>query len=307
MVTQTHIDPVEATGTPPDAHESLRDRLQLRKVVRGIVVYAVLIGLCLFILLPVGWMLAAALKPDLEPVFSLPPEWFPTHNWEWDNFRRILTGEEFPFFRYTLNTCFVVAGNILGTLIACSLVAFAFARLRFRGSSVLFYLLIITMLIPWQAMMIPQFIMFFHLGWYGTYWPLIVPSFGGTAFFIFLIRQYMRTIPRELDEAARVDGLNYWQIYWRIILPLSAPALTVCAVFTFLWTWNDLLGPLIYLDADNKFTIAIGLANIATRAGNSQWNLLMAANLLSIIPPIAVYFFLQRRLIGGIASVGLKG
>ena len=114
-------------------------------------------------------------------------------------------------------------------------------------------------------------------------------------------------IRRRVDEAARVDGLSYWQIYWRIILPLSTPALTVCAVFAFLWNWNDLLGPLIYLNADNQFTVAIGLANLAQRAGNAQWNLLMAANFLSIIPPILVYFFLQRKLIGGIASVGLKG
>ncbi len=119
-------------------------------------------------------------------------------------------------------------------LISCSLVGFAFARLRFRGSKVLFYILIVTMLIPWQALMVPQFLFFVKIGWYGTYLPLIVPSFTGTAFFIFLIRQYMRTIPKDLDDAARVDGLNTWQIFWRIILPLSTPVLTVCAVFTFL-------------------------------------------------------------------------
>jgi multiple sugar transport system permease protein len=154
--------------------------------------------------------------------------------------------------------------------------------------------------------MVPQFLMFFKIGWYGTYLPLIVPSFGGTAFFIFLIRQYMRTIPRDLDDAARVDGLNTWQIFWRIILPLSTPVLTVCAVFTFLWNWNNLLGPLLYLDSDEKFTVAIGLANLVARS-DTPWNLMMAANLLSIIPPIVVYFFAQKKLIGGIASVGLKG
>ncbi len=267
--------------------------------------YALCLGLCSFILLPAGWMLTAALKPDLEPVFTVSPEWWPTKFWHWENFHRVLT-ETLPFLRYMFNTMVIVVGNILGTLISCSLVGFAFARLRFRGSKFLFYVVIVTMLIPWQALMVPQFLLFFKIGWYGTYLPLIVPSFGGSAFFIFLIRQYMRTIPRDLDDAARVDGLNTWQIFWRIILPLSTPVLTVCAVFTFLWSWNNLLGPLIYLNSESKFTVAIGLANLVTRAG-TPWNLLMAANLLSIIPPIIVYFFIQKRLIGGIASVGLKG
>lgn len=277
----------------------------LRPLLFRAAMYGLLVGLSAFILLPASWMLTAALKPDLEPVYTVTPEWFPTDFWRWENFVRVLT-EELPFLRYTINTSLIVAGNVLGILLSCSLVAFAFARLRFRGSKMLFYVVIVTMLIPWQALMVPQFLMFFKIGWYGTYLPLIVPSFGGSAFFIFLIRQYMRTIPRDLDDAARVDGLNTWQIYWRIILPLSKPVLTVCAVFTFLWNWNNLLGPLIYLDSEEKFTVAIGLANLVTTSG-TQWNLTMAANLLSIIPPIVVYFFVQKRLIGGIASVGLKG
>lgn len=279
--------------------------VRVRPVLFKVSMYLLLLLACGFILLPAGWMLTAALKPDLEPVFSPTPEWFPTEFWHWDNFRRVLV-DVMPFLRYSINTTVIVVGNILGVLISCSLVGFAFARLRFRGSRVLFYILIVTMLIPWQALMVPQFLMFFKIGWYGTYLPLIVPSFGGTAFFIFLIRQYMRTIPRDLDDAARVDGLNTWQIFWRIILPLSTPVLTVCAVFTFLWNWNNLLGPLIYLDDDSRFTVAIGLANLVTRAG-TPWNLLMAANLVTIIPVILVYFFVQKRLIGGIASVGLKG
>jgi multiple sugar transport system permease protein len=267
--------------------------------------YGLLLGLCGFILLPVGWMLTAALKPDLEPIFTPTPEWVPSEFWEWENFRRVLF-DVMPFFRYMVNTTIIVVANIIGVLISCSLVGFAFARLRFRGSKVLFYILIVTMLIPWQALMVPQFLLFVELGWYGTYLPLILPSFTGTAFFIFLIRQYMRTIPRDLDDAARVDGLNTWQIFWRIILPLSTPVLTVCAVFTFLWNWNNLLGPLIYLTNDNQFTVAIGLANIITRS-DTPWNLAMAANLIAILPCVIVYFFVQKKLIGGIASVGLKG
>jgi multiple sugar transport system permease protein len=270
-----------------------------------LVVYALCLAFCALILLPAGWMLTAALKPDLRPVFTVTPEWWPTEYWEWGNFRRVLT-DTLPFLRYTINTTIIVVANILGILLSCSLVGYGFARMRFRGSGVLFTVLIVTMLIPWQALMVPQFLMFFEIGWYGTYLPLIVPSFGGSAFFIFLIRQYMRTIPRDLDDAARVDGLNYWQIYWRIILPLSTPVLTVCAVFTFLASWNNLLGPLLYLDNEDEFTVAIGLANLVAR-DDTPWNLLMAANLIAIIPPVVVYFFVQKKLIGGIASVGLKG
>ncbi len=280
-------------------------RYRVRRVAYKSLMYALLIGLCSFIMLPVSWMFTAALKPDLAPVFTPTPEWFPSEHWEWGNFRRVLT-ETMPFLRYTVNTMIIVVGNILGMLISCSVVGFAFARLRFRGSKVLFYILIVTMLIPWQALMVPQFLLFVKIGWYGTYLPLIVPSFTGSAFFIFLIRQYMRTIPKDLDDAARVDGLNTWQIFWRIILPLSTPVLTVCAVFTFLWSWNNLLGPLIYLDSGDKFTVALGLANLVTRA-DTPWNLTMAANLVTIIPTVIVYFFVQKKLIGGIASVGLKG
>jgi multiple sugar transport system permease protein len=280
-------------------------RYRVRRVLYKALMYAILLGLTGVILLPVSWALTAALKPDLEPVFTPTPEWFPTDFWEWDNFRRVLT-DVMPFLRYSINTMIIVIANILVVLIVCSLVGFAFGRLRFRGSKVLFYVLIVSMLIPWQALMVPQFLFFVKLGWYGTYYPLIIPAFSWLAFFIFLIRQYMRTIPRDLDDAARVDGLNTWQIFWRIILPLSTPVLTVCAVFTFLWRWNDLLTPLIYLDDDSKFTVALGLANLVTRY-DTPWNLTMAANLVTVVPTVLVYFFVQKRLIGGIASVGLKG
>jgi multiple sugar transport system permease protein len=268
--------------------------------------YALLLGLSLMILLPLGWMVTVALKPDNVPVFTLPPQWFPTEYWEWGNFGRALTDPARPFLRYTVNTMIIVGGEIVGTLFSCSLVAYAFARLRFRGRDFLFSVLIITMLIPWQVLMIPQFLMFFKIGWYGTFLPLIVPAFFGNAFFIFLIRQYMRTIPRELELAARVDGCNHFQVFWHIVLPLCKPVLAVCVVFVFLGGWNDLLGPLIYLDSNDKFTVAIGMANMVTRA-DPNLNLLMAANLIMMIPAVLLYFFAQEKLIGGIASVGLKG
>ncbi len=286
------------------ADSALRYRAQ--RIAGQALAYGSLILLSAFVLMPLGWMLTVALKPDNMPYFTIPPEWFPTSYWEWNNFPRALLDSVQPFLRYTFNTLIIVLGNMVGTLFSCSLVAFAFARLRFRGSELLFNVLIITMLIPWQVLMIPQFLLYYKLGWYGTYLPLIVPSFTGNAFFIFLIRQYMRSFPRDLDESARIDGCNFWQVFWYIVLPLSTPVLVVCMVFVFQNTWSDLLGPLIYLDSNNKFTLAVGLANMVTRAG-TKWNLLMAANLITIIPMVVVYFFAQEKLIGGIASVGLKG
>jgi ABC-type glycerol-3-phosphate transport system permease component len=279
---------------------------RLRRRGGVVLAYATLLALCAVILLPLGWMFRAALTPDDISVFTIPPEWFPTQYWNWDNFTRALSNPLQPFGLYMFNTLVIAVGNIVGTVFSCSLAAYAFARLRFRGSEILFNVLIITMLIPWQVLMIPQFLMFQRIGWYGTFWPLIVPSFTGNAFFIFLIRQYMRTFPRDLDEAARVDGAGYWRIFRSIVLPLSVPALTVAVVFTFLGQWNNLLGPLIYLNDNSQFTVAIGLANFVTTAG-TQWNLLMAANLITMIPCIVIYFFAQKQLIGGIASVGLKG
>lgn len=279
---------------------------RLQRFIKVILTYAILLILCAFILMPLGWMITVALKPDNIPVFTFPPQWFPSEYWEWENFIRVLTNPMRPFLRYAFNTLIIVTGNLIGTVLSCSLVAYAFARLRFRGSNFLFNLLVITMLIPWQVLLIPQFLMFFKIGWYGTYLPLIIPSFTADAFFIFLIRQYMRTFPKDLDDAARIDGASFFQIFRYIVLPLSRPVLTVVAVLTYLEAWNDLLNPLIYLDSGEKFTLAIGIANFATRADPSM-NLLMAANLIVMIPPILLYFFAQEQLIGGIASVGLKG
>jgi ABC-type glycerol-3-phosphate transport system permease component len=296
------------SAQPATAHRSTTGVGALR--VRGLgghaLAYAFLLLLVAIVILPFGWMITVALKPNNAPVFTLPPEWFPTEYWHWENFRLALVDSTQPFGRYFLNTTMIVFFNIIGTLFSCSLAAYAFARLQFRGSELLFNILIITMLVPWQALIIPQFLLFFNLGWYGTYLPLIVPSFTGGAFYIFLIRQYMRTFPRDLDDAARIDGASYFRIYWDIILPLSRPVLMVVVVFVFLGGWSDLLGPLIYLNETNQFTLAIGLANFVHTSG-TEWNLLMAANLITILPILVVYYFAQGRLIGGIASVGMKG
>lgn len=277
-----------------------------RELARLAAVYAGLLALSALIILPLGWMLTVALKPDDISVFTNPPEWFPTEFFDWENFARALTNPERPFALYLFNTVWIEVFVVLGSVVSCALVAYPLARMKFRGRNTVFAIIVLTMLIPWQGLMVPQFLVFYHLGWYGTFLPLIVPSFFGTAFFIFLIRQYMRSIPIELDEAARLDGAGPFRIFWSIILPLSKPALAVCAVFTFLGTWNDLLGPVIYLNRNDQFTVAVGLAGFISKQ-NQDFNLLMAANIITIIPVMVLYFVAQKYLIGGIASVGLKG
>jgi len=277
-----------------------------QKTLVKIVLYAILFGLSAIVLLPLGWMLTAALTPDHTPIFTLPPQFFPTKYFQWSNFVDALANPKQPFLLFIFNTLKIFIGNILGSVFSCTLAAYAFSRMRFRGKEFLFNILIFTMLIPWAVLMIPTFIMFFKLGWYGTYLPLIVPSLFGNAFFIFLIRQYMATLPHELDEAARIDGCNFFQIYWHIILPLVRPVIAVQVVFLFLGCWGDLLGPLIYLTKTGTFTVAMGLANFTLREG-VKTNSLMAANLIMMIPPIILFAFAQKQLIGGIASVGIKG
>jgi multiple sugar transport system permease protein len=284
-----------------------------RRVAHGAFVYVCLIALTLFILLPLGWMLTAALKPDNVPVFTFPPEWFPTEHFNFGTFIDALTQPNEPYARFALNSLLLAGINIVGAVLSNSLIAYAFARLEFRGKNLLFAIVIATMLLPAPVLLIPQFLLFFNIGWYGTadgfpagYLPLTVPSFTGNAFFIFLLRQYMRTIPKELDEAARIDGAGHWTIYWRIVMPLSIPALVVVAVFTFLGVWNDFFGPLLYLDDPNWFTVPLALAREVSTVG-TEWNIVMAATLVAMLPPLIVYAFSQNKLMGGIASVGIRG
>jgi multiple sugar transport system permease protein len=287
--------------------------LASRKGIHVAFVYICLVALTLFILLPLGWMLTAALKPDNVPVFTFPPEWFPTEYFNLGTFVEALTQPNEPYARFALNSLLLAGVNIVGAVLSNSLIAYPFARLEFRGKRMLFAAVLATMLLPAPVLLIPQFLLFFNIGWYGTYngfpagyLPLMVPAFTGNAFFIFLLRQYMRTIPKELDEAARIDGANNWTIYWRIVMPLSIPALVVVAVFTFLGVWNDFFGPLLYLDDPDWFTVPLALAREVSTVG-TEWNIVMAATLIAMLPPLIVYAFSQNKLMGGIASVGIRG
>jgi multiple sugar transport system permease protein len=294
--------------------ESLNIRFWRRKsvtrTVHAVFVYSLLIGMGIVVMMPLSWMLTAAMRGPGETVYTVPVSWIPTESFHFENFYKVLFNENYPLWRPTMNTLMLVVLNITGVLLSNTLIAYAFARLDFPYKELLFRVVILTMLMPGVVLFIPSFLLFNILGWYGTYLPLWVGSFFGSAFFIFITRQYMRSFPKDLDDAARIDGCSRFGIYWRIILPLSKPVMTLMAVFTFMDVWNDFTGPLIYLNDPSKFTLAIALnyfRQSAFSGGAPTTNLVMAAALLSVIPMLILYFFAQEQLIGGIASVGLKG
>ncbi|MBX3085929.1 MAG: carbohydrate ABC transporter permease [Anaerolineae bacterium] len=272
------------------------------KVLGYIAVYALLIFVALIFMIPLLWMFSTSLKTRAE-VFAWPPSWLPA-NPNWQNYTNAFN--KYPLAQFMLNSAFLVAVNIIGHLVSVPIIAYGFARLRFPGKPILFVLMLSTMMVPGQIKLIPLYSMYSRLGMINTYWPLTLPSFFGEAFFIFLMIQYMRTIPKDLDEAARIDGAGTWTILYRVILPLCIPPMTVMTVFTFLWTWNEFLQPIIYLNNFSSYPISVGLAFFQGRYG-VEWNLFMAATLVSLAPVLILYFFAQKHLIGGIATVGLKG
>ncbi len=273
-----------------------------RRWLGPLVAYLTMTLIAIVVMIPLFWMFSTSLKERWE-IFAYPPQWIPD-NPQWQNYREAFT--KYPLGRFMLNSGFLVGANLVGELLAVPLVAYGFARLRFPGRNFLFLVMLGTMMIPIHSRLIPLFAMYTRLGWIDTYWPLIVPAFTGNAFFVFLMVQYIRTLPRDLDEAARIDGAGTWTILYRIILPLCKPVLAIIVVYTFWWTWNDFLLPLIFLNSFELFPIQLGLALFKGRY-SVEWNLFMAATLVSIIPVLVLYFFAQKQLIGGIASVGLKG
>ncbi len=278
------------------------NRRQAKKLIAYAIIYACLVFLAFIFMLPIFWMASTSLKQPQE-IMAWPPEWIPS-NPQWDNYAEAFS--KYPLGRYMLNSAFLVFANIIGELIAVPIIAYGFARFKFPFKNALFLLMLSTMMVPGHIKLIPLFRLYLRLGLIDTYWPLILPAFFGNPFFIFLMTQFIRTIPRDLDDAARIDGAGAWSILYRIIIPLSRPALTVVIVFTFLWTWNDFLRPIIYLRDYDSLPISVGLAFFQGRY-SVEWHLFMGATLVSIIPILVVYFFAQRHLIGGLSSIGIKG
>jgi multiple sugar transport system permease protein len=282
-----------------------RNSRALGTIVRSGVVYVILAVISAAFLLPLAWMLSVSLQ-DVRGVFAQPFVWIPTQP-RWENYSDVAT--LIPLGRYLLNTVIVTGLVLLGTLLSCSLVAYGFSRIRFRGRTALFALCLSTMMLPGQVTMIPLYILFSRLGWVDTLWPLIVPSFFGSPFYIFLLRQFFLTIPREYDEAARLDGAGRFRVYWSIILPLARPALITVALFTFIGTWNDFFTPLIYINSPENATLTLGLNMLKSQiigTGMTQWHLLMAAACMVMLPNIVLFTLAQKYLVKGIAMGGLR-
>ncbi len=273
------------------------------KFIGDFVTYLLVIAFSFVILIPVLWMLSTALK-ELSEVFLFPPRWIPS-KLNWGNFPAALTF--LPFAQYFANTSLITFGAVIGQLLSSPMVAFAFARLRARNKEALFILILATMMLPWQVTMIPLFLGYKTVGLVDTFVPLILPNFFGGAFYIFLLRQFFLTISPELADAAKIDGCGYFQIFTKIYLPLSKPALATVAIFTFMGNWNDFMGPLVYLSKNDNWTLTLGLSRFTGMYGTTAWNLLMAASLITVLPCILLFFFAQRYFIQGIVITGVKG
>lgn len=266
-------------------------------------VYVIAIVLSVLFLFPLFWMGTTSLK-TMEQAYVFPPVWLPDPPM-WENYVRIFT--ELPFFTFTLNSILITVLNTIGVTFTSAMVAFGFARLRSRSRDFLFVLLISTIMLPYQVILVPTFLLFKYIGWINTIWPLVIPAyFGGGAFNIFLLRQYFMTIPFEYDEAAIMDGASWFTIFWSVILPMAKPALTTVAVLNLVAVWTDFFGPLIYLNDLNKMTLAVGLAFLRGQH-SAVLTLLMAGSMFSTLPMLVVFFLAQRYFVEGIQLSGLKG
>lgn len=262
-----------------------------------------LVGLGIVFMIPLVWLVRSSLM-DNTAIFQFPPRWIPDP-FEWENYDFVVS--RYPLFQYLGNTLAIVVPAVLGVVVSSTFVAYGFSRIAWRGREVVFGALLTTLMLPYIVTLIPTFFVWSRLGFVDTFVPLVIPSwFGGGMFNVFLMRQFMRTIPLEYDEAATLDGANHFQILWHIMVPLSRPALITIAILAFLHHWNDFLGPLIYLSSPDKFTLALGLSHFQGQY-STEWGRLMAASTLMLIPVIGLFFFAQRYFIKGITMSGLKG
>lgn len=275
-----------------------------RPLLVGVARHSVLIAMSALFMLPFYWMVISAFKTNGQ-ILSTTIQWWP-HPIQWGNFPKVLTHPGFPFFRMLLNSVFYSASVTVGTVLSSAAVGYGFARMRFPGRRLLFGATLSTLMIPGLIIFIPTYVLFKALGMIGTWAPLIVPQFLGSAFFIFLMRQFFLTVPGELADAARVDGAGEFRIFWQIMLPLVKPALAVVAVFTWLATWNDFFGPLVYLSDPNMYPLSMGLFAFQSQR-STEWALLMGASVLVTLPLIVLFAFTQRYFLRGISLTGLQG
>jgi multiple sugar transport system permease protein len=294
----------EAERAGADLRKRRLGRLRVRRYLEAVALHALMAAVAVVLLVPFYWMVISALK-DTSHIFARPVQWWPAPA-RWDNFTRALTYPGYPFLRFVWNSVFYAGSVSLGTVLSSAVVGYGFACLRFPGRDLLFGLTISTMLIPGIVLFIPTFVLFKHLGLLGTYAPLIGPAFLGNAFFIFLLRQFFRGLPRELADAARIDGAGEFRLFWQVMLPLARPPLLVAAILSFLWTWHEFFAPLAYLADRSQYPLTLGL--FAFRAQHAtEWGVLMAAATLATLPLVGIFGFAQRYIRGGITLTGLKG
>jgi multiple sugar transport system permease protein len=271
--------------------------------------HVALVLLSALFVMPILWMLTTSVKPINETMTS-PPRWIPSQFQFWNYGEAVMYGSQelgyIPFLVYARNTVIITILTVTGAVCSNALVAYSFARLKWPGRDLFFSITLATMMVPFPVLMVPTFALFRWLGWVGTFRPLWVPAFFASAFSIFLLRQFFRTIPMELSEAAKIDGASEMRTFIDVIIPLAKPALAVVALFTFMGSWNDFMGPLIYLVDQKTFTLSVGLQAYQTTHGGTPWNLLMAASAMVILPIVIVFFFAQKLFIQGIATSGLK-
>jgi len=277
-------------------------KMKAKGLLKSILLYLTVNILAFVMLLPLFWMISTSLKPN-EQVYLIPPKWIPNPIM-WSNYPRAFSFA--PFGLFIKNSIIITAICVVGVVFSSSLAGYSFAKLRWPGRDIIFFILLGTMMLPGQVTMIPIFILFKKLGWINTFYPLTVPSFfGGGAFNIFLMRQFFLTIPYELDEAARIDGASFFKIYTNIELPLSIPVVTAISIFTFIGSWNEFMGPLIYLNDSSKYTIQLGLRMFQADF-SADWSALMAMSIVAALPCIILFFIAQRYFIQGIVLTGLK-
>ncbi len=271
---------------------------------RSVIKHVLLVAASIIMIYPVLWLLVSSFRPT-EVIFRKPGLW--VNNLILDNYTGGWNALENPFGHYLVNSAIVVIGAIAGNLLSCSLAAYAFARLQFRLKTLWFSIMLVTIMLPIHVVLVPQYILFNQLGWVNTFIPLILPKFLATdAFFVFLMVQFIRGIPRELDEAARIDGCGHWQIFWRMMVPLMVPALATTAIFTFIWTWSEFFTSLIYLTDPAKYTVPLALRSFLDSTSGSNWGAMFAMSIVSLVPIFLAFLFGQRYLVKGIATTGGK-
>jgi multiple sugar transport system permease protein len=297
-----------STYTPGTPIPTLRHRLNSRqasKTLNRALTYLIVLAGVVIMLYPLLWLVSASLKPE-DTIFTNLGLWSST--WTLDNYTNGWNALDYPFTQFLLNSTLLCLGAVVGNLISCSMAAYAFARLRFKYKVFWFIVMQGSIMLPTHVLIVPQYILFKELGWVNSFLPMIVPKFLGVdTFFIFLLIQFIRNIPLELDDAAKIDGCSMFGFYWRIVIPLALPALVTTAILTFIWTWSDFFTQLIYINDESLYTIPRALSTFLDSTGSSAYGQLFAMSVVSLLPILAFFLIFQRLLLEGAATTGLKG